>query len=312
MHISRQRMAHSNVDNVARQDEEVTLLQSEACEASGSGAGLGSCKTSESDASFGSSGGSDGDSAKKWRKLGESLQLLVRPCTKHDKLLYRTPLFAHTHVQKRHLGPGHCPLLRHSSRRRATTSPVRLPARYWARSLPWQVPARGVSAQQPATAVLQCRRQPNPGKKTLRSGAGAHGACSFRPLLWVPSMAERDIVLEVLAEFPDPSEPTPRQLPISPTQPVVQAGLRTPAFATVTDIKLNGATIRFTPFPRHHITVHPCGYGIAVALPRACGLQISHEMSSRSATTRRAAVGLGRPKERGGVQYVSQICRFRG
>ena len=42
--------------------------------------------------------------------------------------------------------------------------------------------ARSVSAQEPAAAVLQCRRQPNPGKWTLKSGAGAHGACSFSPL----------------------------------------------------------------------------------------------------------------------------------
>ena len=42
--------------------------------------------------------------------------------------------------------------------------------------------ARSVSAQESATAVLSCRRQPNPGKWTLRSGAAVHGTCSFRPL----------------------------------------------------------------------------------------------------------------------------------
>ena len=60
--------------------------------------------------------------------------------------------------------------------------------------------------------------------------------------LWAPSMAERDIIIEALAEFPDPSETTPARWlgqaapehQLSPTQPVVR---------------------RFTPFPRHHITV---------------------------------------------------------
>ena len=36
--------------------------------------------------------------------------------------------------------------------------------------------------------------------------------CSFRPCLWAPSMVERDIILEALTEFPDPSETNARSL----------------------------------------------------------------------------------------------------
>ena len=48
--------------------------------------------------------------------------------------------------------------------------------------------------------------------------------------LWAPRMAERDIILEALAELPDPSETAPtrwqkQEAPehqLSPTQPVVR------------------------------------------------------------------------------------------
>ena len=45
---------------------------------------------------------------------------------------------------------------------------------------------RSVSAQEPAAAVLQSRRQPNPGKWT-GNGAAAQGDCSFRPLAGRPA-----------------------------------------------------------------------------------------------------------------------------
>ena len=67
-------------------------------------------------------------------------------------------------------------------------------------------------------------------------GSGRSGAKPPReeiahsgPALWAPSMAERDIILEALAEFPGPSETTSARWPgaasehhLSPTQPVVR------------------------------------------------------------------------------------------
>ena len=62
--------------------------------------------------------------------------------------------------------------------------------------------ARSVSAQEPAAAaVLQCRRQANPGKWTLRNGAAARADCLWAAL-WAPSVAERDITLDALGELP--------------------------------------------------------------------------------------------------------------
>ena len=90
--------------------------------------------------------------------------------------------------------------------------------------------ARSGSAQEPAAAVLQSRRQPKPGKWTLRNRAAARGDSLCRPLLWAPSMAERDIILEALGELPDPGEKAPTRWPgqeapedqLSPMQPAVR------------------------------------------------------------------------------------------
>ena len=63
-----------------------------------------------------------------------------------------------------------------------------------------------------------------------RSGAEPARTEPAHSALWAPSMAERDIILEALAEFPDPSEATPARWPglaapehqLSPTQLVVR------------------------------------------------------------------------------------------
>ena len=74
----------------------------------------------------------------------------------------------------------------------------------------------------------------------------------IRAALWAPSMAERDIILEALAEFPDPSETTPSRWPWAGSSriPAVAnaAGRAAPrnwtaAAATVMDIKFNGASV---------------------------------------------------------------------
>ena len=101
----------------------------------------------------------------------------------------------------------------YSSRRRATHHPslahlATVLALCRGRSLL----TRSVSAQEPAAAVLQCRRQPNPGKWTLRNGAGA-GSPLIQAALWAHSMTERDIIVEALAEFLDPTETTPARWP---------------------------------------------------------------------------------------------------
>ena len=88
------------------------------------------------------------------------------------------------------------------------------------------LPARSVQAREPSGAEPPCRRQANLRKSTRKNGAAARGACSYRP----PSGHERDIVLEALAELPDPSETTSARWPglaapehqLSPTQPVVR------------------------------------------------------------------------------------------
>ena len=66
--------------------------------------------------------------------------------------------------------------------------------------------------------------------------------------LWAPSMAERDIILEVLAEFPDPSETAPARWPgqAAPANTAGSAALRNgtaAATAAVVSIKHSAASV---------------------------------------------------------------------
>ena len=78
--------------------------------------------------------------------------------------------------------------------------------------------ARSVSAQESATAVVLCRRQPNPGKWTPKSGAGVHGTCSLRPLSERPAWLNATSSSRPSQSFPIPARQRPlvdlgRELP---------------------------------------------------------------------------------------------------
>ena len=113
--------------------------------------------------------------------------------------------------------------------------------------------------------------------RTLRNGADARGDCSCSPLLWAPSMAERDKILEAIAELPDPSETTPTRWlgqvapedQLSPTQSIVrgsETGQTAPPprwRAPSTKLRMIRETNNFPP----HITSLPSPHRATHAQP---------------------------------------------
>ena len=139
------------------------------------------------------------------------------------------------------------------------TSPSHPPPRDCARSLPWQIPAHpqrfgsGTSNSSPSMSA--------PG--TLRSGAGAHGACSFRPLSVRPARPNATSSSRPLESFPI-RETTLARWPAGSS--------RIPAVANAAQLDCRRrhrdgyqvqrceclpkqSTIRFRPIPHHQITV---------------------------------------------------------
>ena len=127
--------------------------------------------------------------------------------------------------RKRHLGPGHCLLLRqqtlafvHPADAQNIThpSPTLLLCSLCAVADPCS-PAgfrhRKKQQQSSLIGASQTLGRGRSGAEPAQERSQRAQSLLIQAALWAPSMADRDIILEALAEFPDPSETTPARWP---------------------------------------------------------------------------------------------------